>query len=127
MTGAVGIIGSVGGSVSIGDSGSVGFSGFPKTDATCALNVFAVSVLSSVGVMPRLDKSNGSKCVGERSGCTLVLWVLLIGGVWAGVPLLLNGNDLGPNPDTRWNRGDDTGGGVTVCDAGGLLPSSALL
>jgi len=117
--------------------GSTGVSGLNASDAK-ALNLSTILVNSSVGGIPRLDKSIGSNTgVGVMNGGVLVLWVLLIDGdplsVEAGVSLLLNGDSLllngyaGPNPDIR-DIGVRTGVDVPVtgvCVAGGL-PSSAL-
>jgi len=105
-----------------GFSGSTGVSGLNVSDAK-ALNLSTILVNSSVGVIPRLDKSIGSNMgVGAMSSCVLVLWVLLIDGdplgVQGGIPLLLNGY-AGPNPDIR-----DIGVCTTgVCVAGGLSSS----
>jgi len=107
-----------------------------NASAANALNLSTISVTSSVGGIPRLDKSIGvTTGIGTMSGCTLVLCVLVINGdplgVKAGVALLLNGDSLllngyaGPSPDNR-DIGVCTGVDVPVtgvCVAGGLSSS----
>ena len=91
-------------------SGNIRFLGSIGSVSVTGLNTFAVSVLnssiaccvSSVGGMPRLDKSIRSNMVGDRSCCgVLVLGVLVVVGVHAGVAHLLKGDvnpGLGPVP-----------------------------
>ncbi|EDR03005.1 uncharacterized protein LACBIDRAFT_331956 [Laccaria bicolor S238N-H82] len=68
--------------------------------------------------------------IDPNSGCTLLLGVLVIAGDPLGVVRLLKGDGNGPNPVIRlYLSVVDTGVDVPVtgvCDAGGLLPSSAL-
>ena len=94
ILGNVGSSGSIG-SVSIGSkTGSVGVSGL-KVTAANVLNCSVVCHLSSVGVIPKLDRSIGTIiCGGEYM---LVLRVLVITGdllvgVPSGVGRLLNGD-----------------------------------
>ena len=115
---------------------STGVSGL-NTSVANTLNLSTISVASSVGGIPRLDKSIGvTTGIGTMSGCTLVLCVLVIDGdplgVEAGVALPLNGDSLllngyaGPNPDNR-DIGVHTGVDVPVtgvCVAGGLSSSA---
>jgi len=115
---------------------STGVSGL-NTSAANALNLSTISVTSSVGGIPRLDKSIGvTTGIGMVSDCALVLCVLVIDGdplsVKAGVALLLNGDSLllngyaGPSPDSR-DIGVHTGVDVPVtgvCVAGGLSSSA---
>jgi len=68
-----------------GFSGSTGVSGLNMFDAK-ALNLSTIPVNSSVGRIPRLDKSIGSNMgVVVMSGGALVLWVLVIDGDSLGV------------------------------------------
>ena len=115
--------------------GSTGVSGLNASDANM-LKLSTILVASSVGGIPRLDKSIGSNMgIGMMSDCALVLCVLVIDGdplgVEAGVALLLNGDSLllngyaGPSPDI-WDIGVCTGVDVPVtgvCVAGGLSSS----
>jgi len=117
-------------------SGSTGVSGLNASDAN-ALKLSTISVASSVGRIPRLDRSIGPNMgIGTMSDCTLVLCVLVIDGdplsVEAGVALLLNGDSLllngyaGPSPDIQ-DIGVCMGVDVPVtgvCVAGGLSSSA---
>jgi len=121
---------------SSGFLGSTGVSGLNASDVK-ALNLSTIPVNSSVGGIPRLDKSIGSNMgISTMSSCALVLWVLLINGDplggEAGVALPLNGYSLllngyaGPSPDIR-DIGVHTGVDVPVtgvCAAGGLSSSA---
>jgi len=114
---------------------STGVSGL-NASAANALNLSTISVTSSVGRIPRLDRSIGvTTGIGTMSDCALVLCVLVIDGdplgVKAGVALPLNGDSLllngyaGPSPDNR-DIGVRTGVDVPVtgvCVAGGLSSS----
>jgi len=94
-------------------SGNVGFLGSIGSVGVAGLNTLAASVLnssvilcaSSVGGMPRLDKSIGSNMdVGGNCCGVLVLGVLVITGDCLGVDRLLKGDvtpGLGPVPVIR--------------------------
>ncbi|EDR03859.1 uncharacterized protein LACBIDRAFT_331084 [Laccaria bicolor S238N-H82] len=100
--------------------------------------VFGIVVLTvfsgSIGVIPNLDKFIGVnvdvRMIGPSSGCMLLLGVLVIAGDPLGVVRLLKGDTDGPGPVIHlYLPVVDTGVDVSVtgiCDAGGLLPSSAL-
>ena len=117
-------------------SGPSGVSGLNASDAN-TLKLSTIRVASSVGGIPRLDKSIGPNMgIGMMSDCALVLCVLVIDGdplgVKAGVALPLNGDSLllngyaGPSPDIR-DIGVRTGVDVPVtgvCVAGGLSLSA---
>jgi hypothetical protein len=134
-SGSVGFWGSTG-SVSIGVPGNSGVS-WSGSSNTLSLNLSTIWVLSSVGVIPNADKSMGSNAAGSMTGANndigddnCVLWVLEIAGdPPLGVVRLLKGECRGLSPVIRCL--DVVGTGVDdpvtgVCDAGGLLPSSAL-
>jgi len=89
-------------------SGNVRFSGSIGCVGVSGLNTLAASMLnssvtlyaSSVGGMPRLDKSIGSN-INAGGCCVLLLGVLVIAGVCTGVSRLLKGDVLGPAPVMR--------------------------
>jgi hypothetical protein len=134
-SGNVGFCGSTG-SVSISVPGNSGDSGSGSSN-TLLLNLSTIWVLSSVGVMPNATKSMGSNAGGSMTGANndigddnCALWVLEIpGDPPLGVVHLLKGECRGLSPVIRCLDVGGTGFNdpVTgVCDAGGLLPSSAL-
>ncbi|EDQ99052.1 uncharacterized protein LACBIDRAFT_335400 [Laccaria bicolor S238N-H82] len=110
-------------------------SSFPSKSLASAISCLgSVRFSGSTGVIPKLDKSisvnAGVGMIGPSSGCMLLLGVLVIAGDPLGVVCLLKGDINGPSPVIRlYLSVVDTGVDVPVtgvCDAGGLLPSSAL-